>query len=589
LIVLGVLATFILDREAAKSGSMPIWRKFLGVDTVIDEAMSFGVVHFGINDSLLNTGNPIRLHVLSHSWAGDLSRISNADAFMVSGAVGYFIGLLGISFLLHSIGFSLSGKRTIGVIASALFFFQASMPEELVSMPAPRMANAISMLWFLFSVYLLIRSVEQNRNIAFICYPVLVSLVTMAKAQWGLFLLIASSPLIMAEFRKNKTATVFSLAIACMAFVTSYLLLIGAAANDHATNPNTIIEFTLVQGCSLFVFAILRTPIIHILMLGNIGINHSYRNVFLVGMACLPVVFVFNGGFLTTYLYYPIILLSTPIVATIVFEQIEISGHEFRSQIFVLLGIVLGAAGFLSYLYANYRFIDSNRSDFLSILIVDLPMLIPFLVIVALATLSYPFYKNSRLGKKRKERLNSAIRFIAVLAVAINFGVFAVQANRQDVLNYFYDSSSKVDLAVSDSMLDVGQWIRENSDPSSIVATNYFCKNSASTDLVALFPEVGDCRTRNELAWVGATSKRRMLIEAPLFVTGKDMSSDEANRYSISLNFGLTGSNAAMNELQKYHVNYFVLDKRQSVKKNWNIHEETVFSRGDFLVLKITK
>ena len=586
-ITLGLFITFALSLEVVQFKSIPIWQKFTGVDTVIDEAMSFGVVHFGINDSMLNVGNPIRLHVLSHSWAGDLSRISNADTYIVSGAVGYFVGLLGISFLLHSIGFLISGKRIVGVIASALFFFQASMPEELVSLPAPRMANSISMLWFLYSVYFLMRCVEKNRNLVFFCYPVFVSLVTMAKAQWGLLLLVTTSPLVIMEFRKSKAGSFISLSFGCMAFLMTYLFLIGGAANDHATNPNRIIQLTLVQGCSLIAFTILRTPIIHILMRRETRTRDSFRRIFLVGVVCLPAIFIFNGGYLTTYLYYPVFLLSTPILATIVVGKIDSSDRQGGILFFIFLGIVFGAVGFFVYLYANYRFIDSNRADFLSFVVVDFPMLIPLMALIALVFLSHLFYKNHRFDEERKRSWDSQISFITVLAVAINFGVFIVQSNRQDILNHFYELNSEVDLPVSDSMLEVGQWINENTESFSIIATNYFCSNSDPTESLILLPKSGDCRTRNELAWVSATSKRRMLIEAPLFVAGKEMSSDEANRYSTSLEFGLTGSIAAYNDLQKYRVDYFVLDRRHSINENWNESAEIVFSSGDFLILKL--
>jgi hypothetical protein len=578
LVVVGTLIHLLVGNNHSE-----VWRSFVGVDVAIDEAMSWGVSSFGLTKNVLVQGSPLHLHVLTHAWAGDLAEAIQADPFMISGVVGYFVGLTGISLLLFEIGKQISGKTFVGVISSAVYFLQASMPEEFLGLPAPRMANSMSMLWFVFGVYLVVGWADDSRIRALITTPFFVGVLTISKAQWGLFYLIVIYWSLRRENAWKDFQFLISAVVSIFVFLTIYGVVISPAAGDHATNPAHVINFELGQLLLVLTFLFLRTPFILILVEKKKS-KGIWQSLVCSGLFFLPVIFVTDGGFLSSYLLYPILLLSAPIFGQFLFHALVYYKNRLKKNVIISAGFLLGAGGLLSYYFANFRFIDGGRDDIWSFFIVDYPQLIPALSLITVVL----FFTDFQAGVIKEFRgfLERLTHVLILATLSINLGVFIVHGKKEVIIESLYDVGSESEFLLSDNQMELSKWIRRETVESAIIGSNYFCSN--------LVPQLSsrqivesDCRTRNEFSWISSSTHRQSFLEAPLFSLGSKMSYVELNHYKNSIIFGREASKSALFYLTANGVDYFIVDKEMITTKILAQHSNIVYENDEYLLLKL--
>jgi hypothetical protein len=299
----------------------------------------------------------------------------------------------------------------------------------------------------------------------------------------------------------------------------------------------------------------------------------------------LPVIWLTDGGYLGYYFLHPILLMSAPFAGS-AFDRLLMDRRFMKAEIIIsIISILFGASTLLAYLYANYRFIDAGRDDLLSALIVDYPELITVTgfvcVLVALFLLDYFTFKNAS-GR----RLISVARYGLVMSFGISLGVYLVQTQRSHLMKSFY--GVPMIQTISTSQKSVGEWLKDNVPKNEVIATNYFCTNLLREEVSFERGET-NCFGRNSLPWISAFSHRRMLIEAPLFVAGTVFTEDQYSRYRESIFFGSTLDPASLKSLLSRGVQWFVVDKSQTVMRNFDNVGDTKFSVGEFVVIRLNE
>ena len=582
ILVSGAITQIVVDNiRSAK----PVWQQFYAVDTVIDESVSWGISKYGMSENVLDLGTRTYQHVLTHSWAGDVSSFLGETRFMASGVLGFLVGLVGIAFLLFAMARRIGVSNNGSIFVIGVFFLQASMPDELTFV-GPRMANSISMLWFLLLVMYTISLIERRRFNHLSLAQLLVVPITMGKAHWGLLYVFCLFPTLIISRSFSIVRSVLILMMGSAGFIATYVIVIGGAGSDHATNSITTISFGVGLIPLLLSFMALRLYPLLVTPRDNANaVKDIYRIFALSSTMLLPVVWLTDGGFLSSYFLYPILLISAPFAGSEI-DRVLNSGQIKKAEVCLfIVSVLFGASTLLAYLYSNYRFIDSGRNDLISTLIVDYPELIT--VLGFFCALLLLIILNRMLSRKIPgKRVVDLARYGLMMSVGISLGVYIVQTQRNHLMKSFYGETVAMKQVVSDSQVTVGNWLKENVPHNELIATNYFCTNLLRED-VSFDRGDTDCFTRNSLPWISAISHRRMLIEAPLFVAGRVFSDDQYDRYRGSIFLGSILDRDSLQSLLNRGVQWFVVDKTQTVMRNFYSIGSTQFSYGEFDVIQL--
>jgi hypothetical protein len=581
-----LIVVLTVSHIVSNPSNSTLWREFVGVDIAIDESISWGVTNYGMGENVLLSGNPLHLHALSHAWSGDFSQLINADNFMISGVGGYFVGLIGISFLLFAIGKRISGSAVVGLISSMVYFLQASMPEELIGLPAPRMANSISMLWLLFALYLISGWDHSSRLRKLVAIPAFVGVLTMSKAQWGLMFMVVALWMLSPKKWWTDVRFISLSVIGSLTFFLVYGFVISSSASDHATKPESLFAFDLASLSIVLTVLFFRTP----LLLRSKRSIDCFQEIWLKAYyACLlflPIIVLTNGGYLSTYFYFPLLAISAPLIANQVIVTYDSCRKFLWTYVLFIAGTTLGFLGLASVFYARFRFLEANRTDIFAFFVVDYPQLISLICIVFVVGMSLLIFSTRIKPINFDSWLKNIPHIVIVSIVSINLGIFIAHGQKNLIIRSVYDIETKNRQLLTDEQIEVGTWLNEETHESSVIGSNIFCSNLLHG---LRFEEArgADCRTRNEFAWISSTSRRRSFLEAPVFSLGNIMSKSDQERYRYSISFGENGSGLSLEYLRKSGVNYFVLDKAMTSSAHWVNDSKIVFENSEFVVLKI--
>jgi hypothetical protein len=117
---------------------------------------------------------------------------------------------------------------------------------------------------------------------------------------------------------------------------------------------------------------------------------------------------------------------------------------------------------------------------------------------------------------------------------------------------------------------NVGMWLKANSIPTDLIATNHIIDVS------------GEFSPSFDLAvW----SERTFLVLGPRFL-GESPEKDGA--VALSLGFADNPSEGTCNALSESGVRWFVVDLRLTQTRSWNVCTATAYEHQDFVVLRLT-
>ena len=146
--------------------------------------------------------------------------------------------------------------------------------------------------------------------------------------------------------------------------------------------------------------------------------------------------------------------------------------------------------------------------------------------------------------------------------------------------------------------ITVGQWLRTNTDKSSLIATNHFCGPACSgadwfesdylrLDDTYIFPESPTgYGTFNFI--LSDYAERRFLIEGARFLLVNGMPREDVReRMNVALAFANEPNEASLSSLQAFGVDYFVIDKQSTTQRDWGLLASKLYENDTFIVLEL--
>ena len=140
-------------------------------------------------------------------------------------------------------------------------------------------------------------------------------------------------------------------------------------------------------------------------------------------------------------------------------------------------------------------------------------------------------------------------------------------------------------------LLALADFVRQNTAPDSIFASNNFCC-AGDTWFNSVLEEptyTGESALGGANYLLPASLQRRFLIQGPRFQINCciEQFPDHIKRLRLSLEFANNPSNAVLNKLKQYSVKFFVVNKSLTDVRDWQDFSTIVYENGEFVLLQI--
>jgi hypothetical protein len=571
-----------------------IWKSHLGVDIAFDEAQSWSVSHFGLSDNVFLAGQPTKGHILTHAWAGDFASFTNAPKFITTAMTGYGVGILGLSAILYFLTYKTNGRKTASRIAVLLFLVQASIPEQFIALPSPRVANSLSMLWLVIFWFLYSANQQKVTRYSLPILIIAMFVVTLAKFQWGMAaaLTISIVPFMQVNNRKGLIRRFLLPTSVALVLPFTYLLFLrGMDARDAV----------------VFKFQIGLLPILFTILLTRISLSKFPRNendqiriirdFYLISITfAVLLIWITNAGNQSTYFLYPVLWLSASylgIKIDKIFLEKQIQRN--RALLFAFMGFGSGMFICISYYYLYNRLTNNSNYRILRWIYVSHPEVLQPLaivvVIIGLFVLSIILLNGQTYSKRAL--VSAIVPTLIVFNVNANLANWILTSNASAITKIWFDINYSPDYANNPDQFKIAEWINENTDTNEIGASNFLCGTSIEPGGRTPSLNISSvCKNRNMLPWISALTHRRMIIDAPLTsLMGAGAVLEERFRvnYNAVLAFGSRGDSASYEILEEQGVSWYIVDREQSNLRSWQPYANIVFTTDRYHILHFTE
>jgi hypothetical protein len=548
----------------------PIWRLFLGTDNAYDEGVAWSISTLGTRSNALFYGHPLSGHFLTNSWAGDIASTISLPNFFLVGTAGFAIGILGISLVVYVSAFALVAKRPIAIISSLVLIAQASLPEELMIVAAPRYANSISLLYLAFALLFSVHLAKNTINHPYIFFGCLIFVVTLAKFHWGVITVGAICLVTLVGLIKNRKSDLFYYSIISMvSFMLVYLIFIRGVSNTEK------IEFTF----SVFYLA---STVSLLVMRSTIAVrppSEAFRGqisesiLFAVSFLAVFAIWITNGRNVTTYFFSAVFIAVAMFGIPVVFDEIQSTGKKVEAVGITTIGLLLGIATSIVYVFLPYRITGVDRYQALHWFFVQNTVLVQPAILLTFFVLNSIYRKCRNHDSGTPKRSTARFAYFFLLLIGVNLGNWLVSPLKPAITRIWQDVYFDSDVAFPIEQFEVGNWLNSNTPYESIIATNFSCP-------VLL------------LSWIVPIAKRQVLIESPAWFSSTPGSEQdrEVNEILADIEDASTdNSNAAFSKLADRGVDYLVIDKERSTRTSWSPSAISVYANNKYFVIKINK
>jgi len=196
-----------------------------------------------------------------------------------------------------------------------------------------------------------------------------------------------------------------------------------------------------------------------------------------------------------------------------------------------------------------------------------------------------------------KPRVRAVIFYLGLSALAGQFVGYSIDNYRRESLlgpsayeAWPYNSSA----FATTELKNLGDWIRRNTDESSILASNNFSfKGDGWWMRVVRNPEK-HAKRLTETSWGGANyllpaeTRRRFLIQGPRFQIGYALPSlDQIERMNATLQFANRPTYETLKILKDYGVTGYIVNLDLALEHDWSQYAREKFRSGSFLYLEL--
>ena len=559
------------------------------------ESVSYSIAKFGSSENISLVGYPNQYHWFGLAWLGSITISTNLQPFLAVTQVPPIYSAITVACLIYGI----SRRTTTNGITKFIILLGYIFVAGSFSTSNP--PNIVSSIW-LFASVVAVHEYFTKRN-----FSTFIALIVFVSAAMT-----------------SKVSTGYTLATA---FVLTDLWLSRRNPTDLKKSIARSLMFgTVLMVCFLIVFG------------GRDRIGPSYFKIDLRNAAnffgvdrgrAWPIVLIGSVGFILLLIPASVILLSdrrskkprqalltfcaigfaSVLIPTILFED-NLGYFVLSAKTLAVIGSAITLAnsgGFLVFLHQvtklklftflsslalftylanrlsilNWREISSIKGGPVPIQV--LINLIYFMIaFISLKIFLYSADKERGFKRPSKKFLFAFSLFWGAMASGLID--HAVKLPSQ-----FGRETSRTEFAGSESVRNASNWISQNTSDDDVIATNRFCVESATS--FCLFPKYFG---------VSSTSRRRVLIEGPLYTIGRageffDLEAEDESFYpefarerlDLSRGFADAPTAEITARLKELGVGWFYLFLDNTTNRDWSPYATVEYQNNEVVILKL--
>jgi hypothetical protein len=545
-------------------------------DAVFSESVAYSLSFFGPSDYAAAAGTGLRYHWFSLAWSGLVQRSASVSPFGMTLHVVPVVSFLVIAMLLVAIGKRIGLSQRHLFIAPLVLFFASSVPEPLYFYKVINTSSIMTFIWSLTFLLLLILHTGRKIRFGHCLLGITAGIVLLSKMPYAVALLggtATSSVFVFLTNRQSRKFIVVQLSVIALFTISFFLLFLTPNSWEKRTY---ILDWNLMNIALgwqfripialgfISVFLFTRFPL---LFLRRATWDHNVLKVFVWGAVSTGMIrFVVNGNSAEGYFLNSALVFGSLGIAIAVSELTPDTLH-FRNWELLGMGFCTGLISLsVIEMWDRSNFQDGRWWQF------NLQIVVPFSVAISTCIVA--------ITLKRRTFGPNPIRLTALLLIycliGANAGIYVLQTVRPP--EYAPRGSIAEDVDLSSL-----EWLRNNSDPSELVATNRF-----------LCPGIDACDFDESSFLISAVANRQVYIEGPRFVAGgRPYPSWITDRISVSRSFAEAPSDQSFNRLRASGVSWFYLDTNfitselNPLNTPWNEWATVAYHNSNVYILKL--
>jgi hypothetical protein len=565
------------------------------------EVISNSIWNWGLNENGAAVGgNVYNWHFLTYAWSGSMDGILHANTWVILTRCTPIISVISAISLLFEISTKLlpgllMRSRLVGIVVTSLL--------AEISWNSP--SYGFSLIWFLATILFLIEIPSSTNKFRLsILVGVFLGITALGKvSSIPVLILFLLSLWIYNLFTKNRLHQFYFMSglSGILSLLIVYLLsyrystankMLSITPFDqviHNLWSGTNIGSDLQKASQSF-FQILLLPILASVLLSNfqhpkIHIVRIWTNISIL-ILILPTIFLAGWVDTVKYITSPAHFSLTVILGLCVSTNNQIVNFLWKK--------LPNIAAFLLLLLPILIFRDKVFSDSVATQITH----------IFLWSALFLFIIRNRLNLRSTVKTH----WLPLIPVSILVFLSFVEPLAHTIKGQIASRKSQqnVEAVVGDKLVqEIGNWLKNNSDRSSIIASNSFCGDNECvgqfwfTQQLQLFrsePDIlsGLCSRCNVNSLFGGAnflladySDRRFLIQGPRFLFGFSYPPNWViEKMDFSLSFPALSDEQKMIKMETFGVDYFVIDKIASPMRTYISPNLIVFQNLKFIIIK---
>jgi hypothetical protein len=565
------------------------------------ETISNSIGKWGLNENAAAVGrNVYNWHFLTYAWTGTMDEVLNADTWIILTRCTPLLSSISMISLLFEISIKLlpnleMRSRLVGIVITSLL--------TNISWISP--SYGFTLIWFLATVLFLIEiSISSNKLRLSFLIGVFLGVTALGKvSSIPVLILLLFSLWIFNQFKNKQLAKFYFLSGLCGLFCLSIIYLLSyryssankvlwLASYEHVVHrlwSGTSISVDLEKVSQTF-WKVLLLPILVSVLLLNFKHPklHIFRIWTTVSILILIIPLIFLDGWVDTvkYVTSPAYFSLTIILGLCVSVNDRIVEIVWREKIRIV--------AFLLFLLPILLLRDMVLSETFSKQLTQICLSVVFLISIFCHRL----------------RLKSMLRLHKLGLISISVLIFVSFAeplaqNLEQRISYRRHPQN-VEFFIGDKYVqEIGYWLKNNSDRNSVIASNSFCRGkdcmgqfwfAQQLQLFQSDPDIlsGSCSQCDFNSLFGGAnflladySDRRFIIQGPRFLFGMNYPPKWViEKMDFSLSFPTLSNDEMVIKMEKFKVDYFVVDKIASPVKTYIQPNLIVFQNRDFMIIE---
>lgn len=634
LLVISVLISIVQDSQSAKtkltsqltfvsaiivgffmvSARPRVWWMLEESDYPFFEALANSLARWGLGDYPFAVGYKTKYHWLSYAWIGLVDRTANGSPFMVLTKVApvvFVILIVGIAWTIID-QFSLSKYRTF--LATLILMTSSTFPIwnggiRLLALGSPSQFFAFA--FSLTTVFLLLKAIRGEIRygallIAYVSVATVITKVTHGATIAASFMFFIVGSLRLRLKNVSNLVIIVALAIISMSASFYFFIAIPEASSFLVIQPGDYIwqlqgdlrTVPEILSKTLGLLALIGLSVLPILLISVNLQNNDHRDpdnkllsylssgAFLGGILAA---FLLLGAWGENLYFLHAGSFISITLSLAIFTRQKYFIHLKKSRLIGLtvIGLLLAV---LSHLIPN---VDSGATYAIALRLAKV-VVAPWLILVS-------FCINYVYMIIRKKKSNSTL--YQVLVVTISMSLSFTVLNWMITIPDKYDEFSRNgDLYVGSAELkDVSKWIRDNTDKSTIIASNFGWNNINDSEIEFFSMPCDTFRNKSLLdekcrrtsdallvayierrTWLQSTRQQQNVVN--LY---SEFTPEMQMRQTVSIKFANEPTTRLLSYLRQGRISWFIVDRTGNNRIDWEPYATKRYENESFFVLEL--